>query len=237
MGDFDASNPTHLANNEALDHAAKQFDKPFQYEWVGTERIEPEFETITQSYHGLLIAPGSPYKSMSGVLTIIEYARTHNIPTLGTCGGFQHMIIEFARNVLGIKDAEHAETNPYASKLVINPLTCSLKGQTLGIEIIKKNSLVSSIFKTDTITENYYCNFGLNPQYQQQIDKAGFNMVASDAHKEARIMELHNHPFYIATLFVPQVNSSYERPHPLIMALLKAMYQHSRVTMEAGISS
>jgi CTP synthase (UTP-ammonia lyase) len=229
MGDFVASNATHIANNEAFDHAAKQFDKPFQYEWVDTERIEPEFETIIRSYQGLLIAPGSPYKSMSGVLKIIEYARTHNIPTLGTCGGFQHMIIEFARNVIGIQDADHAESNPYASRLVINPLTCSLKGQSLDIEIIKKDSLVYSIFKTNTITENYYCNFGLNPQYQEQIHKTGFNMVASDVHKEARIMELKDHPFFVATLFVPQVNSSYEKPHPLLIALLNAMEQYSSV--------
>jgi CTP synthase (UTP-ammonia lyase) len=140
------------------------------------------------------------------------------------------MIIEFARNVLGIKDAEHAETNPYASRLVINPLSCSLKGQTLEIEIIEKDSLVYSIFKTGTITENYYCNFGLNPEYQQQIHKAGFTIVASDAHKEARILELNNHPFYVATLFVPQVNSSYEKPHPIVTALLIAMEQYNSVT-------
>jgi CTP synthase (UTP-ammonia lyase) len=183
MGDFDASNNTHITNNEALDHAAKQFAKPFQYEWVATERIEREWDTIISSYDGFLIAPGSPYKSMTGVLKIIEYARTHQIPTLGTCGGFQHMIIEFARNVLKITDAEHAETNPYASRLVINPLTCSLKGQVLEIEIIQKESLVYSIFNTSTITENYYCNFGLNPEYQEQIHQAGFSMVASDKYK------------------------------------------------------
>ena len=235
MGDFDASNQTHIANNEALDHAAKKFNKPFQYEWVGTERIEPEFETIISSYDGFLIAPGSPYKSMTGVLKIIEYARTHQIPTLGTCGGFQHMIIEFARNVLDIIDAEHAETNPYASKLVINPLTCSLKGQTLEIEIIQKESLVNSIFNTSTITENYYCNFGLNPEYQEQIHQAGFSMVASDKHKEARIVELNNHPFFIGTLFVPQANSSFEKPHPIVTALLNAMEKHKRV--EQGVSN
>jgi len=229
MGDFDASNATHVATNEALDHAAKYLNVLLTYEWVYTDRIEPEFATISGAYHGLLIAPGSPYKSMSGVLKIIQYARTNKIPVLGTCGGFQHMVIEFARNVLGIQDAEHAETNPYASQLVINPLTCSLKGQQLDIEIIKKPSLAYSIFNADSITENYYCNFGLNPEYQQQIDKAGFTITGSDKHKEARILELLHHPFYLATLFVPQVNSSYDKPHPIIVALLNAMEQHSIV--------
>jgi len=230
MGDFDASNATHVATNEALDHAAQYLKVQLTYEWVNTERIEPEFDTISRCYHGLLIAPGSPYKSMSGVLTIIQYARINKIPVLGTCGGFQHMVIEFARNILGIQDAEHAETNPYASRLVINPLTCSLKGQTLEIEIIKKPSLAYSIFNADAITENYYCNFGLNPEYQQQIDQAGFTITGSDKHKEARIMELQDHPFYLATLFVPQVNSSYEKPHPIIVALLTALEQYSNVS-------
>ncbi|MBO9205075.1 MULTISPECIES: CTP synthase C-terminal region-related (seleno)protein [Niastella] len=229
MGDYDASNATHIANNEALDHAAKQFGKLFTYEWVATEQIEPEFELIIQSYQGFLIAPGSPYKSMSGVLKLIEYARTHRVPTLGTCGGFQHMVIEFARHVLGITDAEHAETNPYASRLVINPLSCSLKGQTLEIEITQKDSLVSRLFNTNTITENYYCNFGLNPAYQEQIHEAGLSMVASDKYKEARIVELKDHPFFIGTLFVPQVNSSYEKPHPILIALLNAMEQYSSI--------
>jgi CTP synthase (UTP-ammonia lyase) len=223
MGDFDALNGTHTATNDALDHAAKKLGIPLRYEWVATERIEPEFDAICGLYHGLLIAPGSPYKSMQGVLKIIEYARLQKIPTLGTCGGFQHMIIEFARNVLGIQDADHAESNPYASKLVINPLTCSLKGQPLEIKIVDKNSLAYAVLQTDTIIENYYCNFGLNPEYQQQIHEAGFSMVASDEHKEARMVELKEHPFFIGTLFIPQANSTDEKPHPIVTALLTAM--------------
>ena len=236
MGDFDASNSTHIANNEALDHAAGQFAKPFQYEWVDTERIEPEFETIIRSYQGLLIAPGSPYKSMSGVLKIIEYARTHQIPTLGTCGGFQHMIIEFARNVLGITDAEHAETNPYASKLVINPLSCSLKGQRLKIRI-KDDSMVYDIVQINEMIENYYCNFGLNPEYQLQLHNAGFRVVGSDLNEEARILELNEEQFYLATLFVPQANSSYEKPHPILLALIHAMERYSQKHLVQGVSS
>lgn len=229
MGDFDASNGTHTATNDALDHAAKKMELPLRYEWVGTERIEPEFDSICRLYHGFLIAPGSPYKSMQGILKIIEYARLHKKPTLGTCGGFQHMIIEFARNVLGIQDAEHAETNPYASKLVINPLSCALKGQPLEIQITDKSSRAYAVLKTDTIVENYYCNFGLNPEYQQLIHEAGFNMVASDVHKEARMLELKEHPFFTGTLFIPQANSTYEKPHPIITALLTAMEQQSRI--------
>ena len=219
IGDYMASNASHVATNQALEHVGESFI----FEWIGTDRIEAEFNAIIQSHHGFLIAPGSPYKSMSGVLQIIQYARQHAMPTLGTCGGFQHMVIEFARNVLGIQDAEHAETNPYASRLVINSLSCSLKGQTLPLQIVDKDSKVFNILKTGTITEAYYCNFGLNTGYQQQIHEAGFRMVGSDEHQEARILELKGHPFFIATLFVPQHSSSYEKPHPLLSALVQAM--------------
>ena len=228
MGDYVATNSTHTATNQAFEHAVKNLNLPITWEWVDTERIEPEFDSITQTYHGFLIAPGSPYKSMQGVLKIIEYARVNKVPTLGTCGGFQHMVIEFARNVLSITDAEHAETNPYASQLVINPLSCSLKGAPLEIEIIDDHSLAGKIFKTSTVTENYYCNFGLNPAYQQQLHEAGFSITGSDIHKEARIMELENHPFFLATLFVPQVNSTYEKPHLIIKALCTATEQYSK---------
>lgn len=229
MGDFVATNSTHVATNQAFEHVATHYNLPLTWEWIDTERIEPEFDTITQSWQGFLIAPGSPYKSMQGVLKIIEYARLNKVPTLGTCGGFQHMIIEFARNVLGIAEAEHAETSPYASKLVINPLSCNLKGDPLQIEIVDDYSLASAIYKSDTITENYYCNFGLNPVYQEQLDEAGFAITGSDVHKEARIMELKGHPFFVATLFVPQVNSTPDKPHPIIAALVNATEQHSKI--------
>jgi CTP synthase (UTP-ammonia lyase) len=215
IGDFNPENKTHIATSEAIEHAKRNLNITITAEWVATESIVENFISITDNYAGFLISPGSPYKSMTGVLEIIKYARLNNIPTIGTCGGFQHMVIEFARNVLNIKDAEHAETNPYASNLVINPLSCSLVGQRLNINIIGKNSRVYKIFKSDTIVANYYCNFGLNPQYQAEIDKNGFKIVGSDADNEVRILELENHPFFIGTLFVPQVNSTFENPNPL----------------------
>jgi len=131
------------------------------------------------------------------------------------------MIIEFARNVLNIRDAAHAEYDPYASKLVVNPLSCNLKGEPLEIEIIDKESKAFFVYGTDKIKEKYYCNFGLNPKFQELFDKSGFKIVGSDSYKEARIVELENHPFFIATLFVPQDNSTIENPNKLVTKFLK----------------
>lgn len=224
IGDFNAGFPSHLATNEAISHTVQQYGIPLSYEWVPTHSIEADFDDIIATYHGYWIAPGSPYKSMTGALKIIQYARENGIPTLGTCGGFQHMVIEYARNVLGITDAQHAEYDPYASKLVINPLSCSLSGQTLEITLTDPASKTFHIFGGAQITENYYCNFGLNPDYQQQLHDNGFRIVGTDKLQEARILELATHPFFIATLFVPQANSTKETPHPVITSFLQTIH-------------
>jgi CTP synthase (UTP-ammonia lyase) len=223
IGDYNDSFRPHKATSEAILHSVNKSGLDLKSEWVSTDSIEGRFDTIISTYDGFWIAPGSPYKSMRGALQLIRYAREHNIPTLGTCGGFQHMVIEFARNVLNITDAEHAEYDPYASKLVINPLSCSLAGQTLEIELTNQTSKTFQIFGSGRIDEKYYCNFGLNPDYQGLLDQAGFAITGTDKLKEARILELAGHQFFIATLFVPQDNSTEDKPHPLITAFLKTI--------------
>ena len=220
IGDFNPSFRPHVATNEAIEHSKKHLNLELETDWISTDCIVDSFQSIIDTYGGFWIAPGSPYKSMAGALDIIKYTRLNNVPTLGTCGGFQHMVIEFARNVLNIKDAEHAECDPYASKLVVNPLSCSLAGQTLEIELVDKSSKIFQIFGIEKINEKYYCNFGLNPRYQNELSEKGFKIVGTDDLKEARILELINHPFFIATLFVPQDNSTSEKPHKLVTAFL-----------------
>lgn len=223
IGDYDENFRPHVATNEAIEHSLEKIKLPVVSEWIPTESIESNFESIMSRFNGYWIAPGSPYKSMTGALKIIKFCREQGIPTLGTCGGFQHMVIEFARNVLKIEDAEHAEYNPYASKLVINPLSCSLAGQLLQIELTNNASKTFGIYGEQVIHEKYYCNFGLNPQYQKQLNDKGFNVVGIDTNNEARILELNDHPFFIATLFVPQDNSQKGKPHPLITHFINAI--------------
>jgi CTP synthase (UTP-ammonia lyase) len=228
IGDYDPLFRPHVVTNEAIAHSLKSLQDELSIEWVNTDIIEDDFERLKQSCHGFWIAPGSPYKSMAGALRVIEYARVHNIPTLGTCGGFQHMIIEFARNVIGIEDAAHAEYDPYASNLVVKHLSCSLRGKTLPINITDKKSLVYQIYSADEIEESYYCNFGLNPTYQSIIDNNGFKVAGIDINNEARMLELQGHCFFIATLFVPQGNSTLEKPHRLVTAFIECILTSKR---------
>ncbi|HEX9343417.1 MAG TPA: CTP synthase [Actinomycetota bacterium] len=140
---------------------------------------------------------------------------------LGTCGGFQHMLIEFARKVAGIPDADHAEYNPDASRLLIGALACSLVGQTMTVTLVE-GSVAQRAYGTASTTERYYCRFGLNPAYLPALQHAGLVVSGTDQDGEVRIMELPGQRFFVATLFVPQTSSTPAAPHPLISAYLAA---------------
>ncbi len=217
IGDYDRSNPTHVATNEGIGHAAELLPSlTVKVIWLPTDQRH-RFD----DFHGLICSPGSPYKSLEGALGGIQCARENAIPFLGTCGGSQHLVLEYARNVMGIQEASHAESDPYASCLFITPLSCSLVGKTMEVNV-KPGSRAADIYKNTRATERYYCNFGLNPTYQNQLERAGIEISGADEAREARIMELPEHPFFIGTLFVPQANSTEDHPHPIVVEFLRA---------------
>lgn len=131
------------------------------------------------------------------------------------------MVIEFARNVMGISEAQHAEYDPYASRVIVSRLPCSLLGQEMEISLTP-GSRTAAAYGVNSIIERYYCNFGVNPNYVDQISNAGFQVVGRDADGDCRVMELAQHRFFVGTLFVPQARSCPDRPHPLITAFLLA---------------
>jgi CTP synthase (UTP-ammonia lyase) len=134
----------------------------------------------------------------------------------------QHLIIEYARNVLGFRDAAHAEYDPYASTLFISALTCSLAGREMALRLVP-GSQVAKIYGATTAVERYYCNFGVHPDRVGVLASGPLQIVGSDAEGEVRVVELPGHPFFIGTLFVPQTGSTPERPHPLVSAFLTAV--------------
>lgn len=216
VGDFNADNPTHIATTDAIQHAAEVLGVPFEAVWLPTDQPQ-EFG----GFQGLLCSPGSPYRSMNGALTAIRYARENNVPFIGVCGGFQHLVIEYARNVMGFTNATHAESDPHASCLFVTPLSCSLVGTTMEVAI-KPGSKAAVAYRSTRSMEKFYCNFGLNPEYQQQLEEAGLETTGKDQNDEARIVELAAHPFFLGTLFVPQAKSVTGNPHPLILQFCRA---------------
>jgi CTP synthase (UTP-ammonia lyase) len=221
VGDYNPGNATHTATTEALRHAAASLNLAICVEWVPTDSFEVSPQSRLKGFAGLFISPGSPYKSMDGALHAIRFAREGNLPLLGTCGGLQHMVIEFARNALGFKDATHAEYEPYASTLFVTPLSCSLVGREMSLKLAAGSRVAAAYGRSEAV-ESYYCNFGLNPEYQERLSENGFLIVGTDANGEARILEIPQLRFFIGTLFVPQVRSRPDAPHPLVLAFVKA---------------
>jgi CTP synthase (UTP-ammonia lyase) len=229
IGDFNPQYDSHTATNLALGHAAIPLGVSVDVEWIPTPSLKKHVEERIGKYDALLCAPGSPYRSMRGALNGIRFAREFDRPFLGTCGGFQYVVIEYARNVMGFADAQHAEENPDAPILFVTRLSCSLVGKTEKIKI-SSGSRAFYIYGKEESEEQFHCNFGLNPTYRKTVEEAGLHPSGFDQTGEVRILELPNHLFYLATLFVPQMTSSKDRPHPVIRSLLEAAvkFQESR---------
>ncbi|CAD6879266.1 hypothetical protein [Methylomonas albis] len=219
LGEYTPTFPPHLATNAAIEHVKAASGLDINADWISTEDID---QTLFERYAGIWVAPGSPYRNLDKTLAAIRYARENGIPCFGTCGGFQHMILEYARNVLGFKDAQHAEYDPYASDLFISKLACSLAGRQLPLTF-EPGSRVADIYGALTATEQYYCNFGINPEFIEVLKQGPLRITAADAEGEIRVIEWPDHPFFIGTLFVPQARSTPEQPHPLVEAFLRAV--------------
>lgn len=221
IGDYDPAFRPHQATEEALQQVARRVEIAIDTVWLPTETLDPlPFATIA-GFDALWCTPGSPFRSMNGALNGIHYAREHGVPLLGTCAGFQHIVIEYARNVLGIADAQHAEYEPQDGTLFITPLVCAIAGTTMQV-MIEPGSLVGRAYGRTQAQEHYYCSFGLNPEYHTRLQDYGLLISGEDQDGEARVIELAGHPFFVGTLFVPQTNSTPDDPHPLIVAYVKA---------------
>ena len=223
LGEYDPDFETHRATDAAIRHSLVGQNAELRASWISTETIK---EADVVQAHGLWVAPGSPYKDLSKALQAIRLARENLIPCLGTCGGFQHMVLEFARNVLGLADARHAEYDPDASRLFISALNCSVAGRELRVRL-QPHTTAHTLYGRDEVIERYYCTFGVNPEYSAVLP-GNRDLVISgrDISGEIRIIEILDHPFFVGTLFVPQAKSSKSIPHPLIGGFIRAVLRH-----------
>ncbi|ASR45390.1 hypothetical protein B4V02_01045 [Paenibacillus kribbensis] len=221
IGDYDVNVVAHVAIPLAIQLAADELGIQFIFEWIPTPSLDQDFEQKLSKYHAIWVVPASPYRSMQGALNGIRFAREQQIPFLGTCGGFQHMIIEFARNVVGLAEAEHAEENPDASFILVAPLSCSVSERTHTFRLAPGSKTID-FYDSPEIVEQYgICNYGLNSEYRSRLENAGLNIVGVDLDGEVRIMELDRHPFFIGTLFQPERSALKSITHPLIKAFLR----------------
>jgi CTP synthase (UTP-ammonia lyase) len=189
IGDFNPAVTAHQAIPKALNMAGAEGV------WCHTATI-PDLST----FDGIWCVPASPYASMEGALGAIRFARESATPFLGSCGGFQHAVIEYARNVRGLPDAAHAETDPDSGMQVITPLECSLVEKSGEIVLCEDSHLFRACGRKQ-ITEEYRCSYGLNPQFESLVLDGDLRVTARDPEGAVRVLELTSHPFFVATLF------------------------------------
>ena len=219
LGDFNPNVTAHRAIPEALKLAAAQLHVAVESVWIHSTALQNPQQQLRE-FDGIWVVPASPYANTEGVLEAIRYAREKQIPFLGSCGGFQHMILEYARNVLGLSAADHAENNPSANTLVITPLSCSLVEKSE--DILLDGGIVRRAYGTDRIQEEYRCNYGINPQFEKELFKHNLKATAHGASGEIRSAELEDHPFYVGTLFQSERRALKGQAPPLAVALLQA---------------
>ncbi|GHJ41015.1 hypothetical protein [Streptomyces sp. TS71-3] len=191
--------------------------------WVPTE--DAEAEGAVSGFDAVWVLPGSPYRSEAGALAAIRTARTEGIPLLGTCAGFQHVLLEYARAVCGLASAAHGESDPDAEDLLIGPLACSLVGHE-GAVVLGPGTLAESVLGVDRSIERYHCAYG-PVSHLDTLQQHGLVFSGADEEGQVRIVELPGHPFFLATLFQPELAGDGSSPHPLVRALARAAAAHA----------
>jgi CTP synthase (UTP-ammonia lyase) len=194
IGDRDDTITAHRAIPLALDLASRASSRPLAFEWLATERITGA--AALAGFDAFWCVPGSLYRHMDGVLTAIGHARETGRPFLGTCGGFQHAVIEVARQRLGWADAEHGETAS-RGRLVVSLLECALVETAERLNAVPGSKLALA-YGTAEFEESYRCRYGLNPEFQQALIDAAFSVAATGPDGSIRALELRGHPFFVA---------------------------------------
>jgi CTP synthase (UTP-ammonia lyase) len=224
VGDYSEQVTAHRAIPPALRIASAVLGCAVEETWLPTTQLAQDGSVDLARFDGLWCVPASPYRSFHGAMRAITYAREHLIPFLGTCGGFQHAVIEYARNVLGHPEADHAEMNPGAEVPLFAPLSCSMV-EVDGKVHFSPTSQIAGIYGRASTVERYHCNFGMNQAYASWFNRGAMVVSGVDDKDDPRAVELAGHPFFIGTAYQPERSSLTGQPHPLIAAFVGALSQ------------
>lgn len=221
IGERDLAKPAHAGIEASLKIFRERINPQLDFRWVGTAEVAKENPgSVLGSAQGLWCTPGSPYESTGGALQAIRFAREKGIPFLGTCGGFQHALMEFSQNVLR-RNADHQELNLAAKDPLISKLSCSLVEAKAKV-IAVSGTLFAEMLGASESAEEFHCNYGLTPALEPIFAGSNLKFVAYDEAHQVRAFQLSNHPFFVGTLFQPERRALRGNLHPLV----GAFFQH-----------
>ena len=199
----------------------------FQSEYIDASNVAEKLSGMS----GILVAPGFGERGLEGKIEAVRYARENNIPFFGICLGMQMAVIEYARNVLGLKDANSAEVKPNGPYSVIDLMesqkSLTALGGTMRLGAYKckldKDSLAYRIYGKEMISERHRHRYEVNSHFVEDLRKAGMKATGTNPDTGlVEIVEIENHPFYIAVQFHPELKSTPENPQPIFVAFVKA---------------
>ncbi|MFF8972957.1 hypothetical protein [Streptomyces sp. NPDC014995] len=223
VGDHSPNVVSHTRVPLLLDALATRDRLVLDAYWIPSR--DAEAEDAVRGFDAVWVVPGSPYRSEAGVLSAIRTAREEGIPFLGTCGGFQHALLEFARNVCGLTHVAHAENDPGADDFLIEPLACSLADHEDTV-LLEPDSLAHALFGVERTVERYSCHYGPSG-HLDTLRAHGLRFCGRDTAGAVRMAELPGHPFFLASLFQPELYGDGSRPHPMVRGLARAAVEHA----------
>ncbi len=220
IGERDLSKRAHAGIEASLALFQREVDPTLQFRWVPTaEFVGQTPGRLLHFATGVWCVPGSPYESADGALLAIRYARENHCAFLGTCGGFQHALMEYCQNVLGRK-AAHQEMDGAAADPLIVKLTCSLVGAKARVLAVPGHGFGELLGGEESV-EEFNCNYGLAMPFESIFAGSGLEFVARDEAGQVRAFRLPAHPFFVGTLFQPERRAFSGVLHPLVHAFLK----------------
>jgi CTP synthase (UTP-ammonia lyase) len=225
IGELNAHSLAHRAIPLALDLCALDLGVGVESEWVSTTDVASRAAQALSAFDGLWCVPSTPYRSTKGALSAITYAREGQVPFLGTCGGFQYAIVEFARNALGWASAGHGELST-SGDIVISPLECTLVDVAEPI-VLSRDTAIFSAYGREHISEEFRCRYAVNPVHAERLFSGALRVSAWDVNGMVRAVELANHPFFVATLFQPERLALRQSAPPLLGTFLKSALERT----------
>jgi CTP synthase len=221
---------------EAFIHAGAENETKVNVKWIHSEEIkEDNVKSLLENVHGVLVAPGFGERGIEGKITTIKYCREEKLPFFGICLGMQCAVVEFARNVLGLKDAASTEMDGKTKNPIIDLMqeqqSITQKGGTMRLGSyaceLKKNTKAYQAYGKTKINERHRHRYEFNNRYLQDIEAAGMKATGINPKTGlVEIVEIPEHPWFVGTQFHPELKSTVLNPHPLFVRFVKASLEH-----------
>jgi CTP synthase len=238
VGKYVELKDSYLSIAESLKIAGTEHELSVKIRWIHSEDVNAENSSrIFQGIDGILVAPGFGERGVDGKIMSVKYARENKIPFFGICLGMQVAVIEFGRNVLNLTEANSTEFAPDGEQSVISMMEEQKKIQQLGGTMrlgeyaceVKKGTLAHAAYNRKNVRERHRHRYEFNNEYLEAYQNAG--MVMSGMNTESglvEMIELPDHPYFLAAQFHPEYSSTVEKPHPLFVAFTEAAYKHKQ---------